>query len=268
MTNYSNSAAEILRGIRTSKPIVHNITNFVVMNFTANVLLASGASPIMAHAPEEIDEIVAAAGSVVVNIGTLSGSWIDSMKLACRSAQERGKPVVLDPVGAGATRLRTETALTILREYSPAVVRGNPSEILALAGMEPATRGVDSVDPVEAAMEAATHVALGHDTVVAVTGARDFVTDGRLSLTVSGGSRLMCFVTGTGCAASALVGAFIAKESDALIAASGALAYLSLAAERAEKQSKAPGSFRTALIDQLYSITSEDLQFDSRIIRS
>ena len=198
-----------LTRIRERTPLIHNITNFVVMNDTANVLLALGASPVMAHAIEEVREMVAYAGALVLNIGTLEERWIEAMLAAGEEANARDIPVVLDPVGAGATGLRTTTTERILYAVKVAVVRGNPAELAAIAGMEAKIRGVDSVasgDPVAAARLAAAR--FGGAAVV--SGAVDYVADATRVAEVRNGHQLMGRITGSGCMASAMVGAFVA----------------------------------------------------------
>jgi hydroxyethylthiazole kinase len=263
--SYGKLAARILDRIRRSKPVVHSITNYVVMNSTANVLLAMGASPIMAHAPEEIEDLSKISNSLVINIGTLSRPWIESMHLAAATASSMGKPILLDPVGAGATGLRTTTSLNLIEYALPTVIRGNPSEVLSLSPQGGATRGVDSLHTVEDAIEAARAIAGSLGTVIAVTGERDLVTDGERSLIVTGGHALMGYVTGTGCAASVVIGAFLAEERDPMLAAASALAFFGLAGERAAAAAKAPGSFWVQVLDELYTISPEDLERSSRI---
>lgn len=265
MSEYGRIAGDTLRKIRESKPVVHNITNYVVMNSTANVLLAMGASPIMAHAPEEVEEIVKLAGAVVINIGTLSTAWIESMRLAARTCKATGKPFVLDPVGAGATMLRTKTASDLISDATPTVIRGNASEILSLSPKGGTTRGVDSIHSVEDAIEPARQVANSLGTAVAVTGERDVVTDGQRSLIVTGGHPLLGYVTGTGCAATVVVAAFLAREPDALLATASALAFFGLAGEKAAAQAQEPGSFWVKVLDALYAITPEELEAKARI---
>jgi hydroxyethylthiazole kinase len=265
MTEYGRTAGEILERIRNARPVVHSITNYVVMNSTANVLLAMGASPIMAHAPEEMEDISRISSALVVNIGTLSKPWIEAMHLACRFAVVANKPVVLDPVGAGATSLRTTTATDIIEQTRPSVIRGNASEILSLSPQGGTTRGVDSMHSVDEAVEAARSSASSLGTVIAVTGERDLITDGKRSLVVTGGSRLMGAVTGTGCAASVIVGAFLAAETDAVVASASALAFFKLAAERAAAEAPYPGSFWIKVLDALYTITPADLESHARI---
>jgi hydroxyethylthiazole kinase len=268
MVNYGARAGEILSRIRASKPVVHSITNYVVMNSTANVLLAMGASPIMAHAVEEMEDISAISNSLVVNIGTLSNAWIEAMHLACRIAVSTGKPFVLDPVGAGATKLRTQTALRIIGSSPPTVIRGNASEVIALSGQDGSTRGVDSVHNVEDALDTAGSIAQSLGTVIAVTGERDLVTDGSRSLIVEGGDRMMGYVTGTGCAASVIVGAFLALEENAVVAAAAALAFFGLAGQKAAAEAQAPGSFWVKTIDALYAISPGELEAQARIIEA
>ena len=265
MGTYARTAADILRNVRASRPVVHNITNYVVMNSTANVLLAMGASPIMAHAPEEVEEVVGIASSLVVNIGTLSKSWIESMILGSRICKVAEKPFVLDPVGAGATKLRTRTATQIIDAATPTVIRGNASEIMALSAEGGTTRGVDAVHHVDDASEAARNIARTLGTIVAVTGERDVVTDGSRALLITGGHPLMAYVTGTGCAASAVVGAFLSQRGDPLEATATALAFFGLAGEWAARQADAPGSFWVKMLDALYAISPQDLESEARI---
>src|ERR671926_1732147 len=191
------SPGTTLRTLRERKPLVHQITNYVVMNETANATLALGALPVMAHAREEVEEMVALAGALVPNIGTLSPDWVDAMLLAGRAANERGVPVVVDPVGAGATRYRTETARRILDEVDVTVLRGNAGEVATLVGIAAEVRGVESVDaggePAELAREAARSLGV----VASVTGPVDHVSDGDAVLGVSNGHVLLGAVTGT-----------------------------------------------------------------------
>ncbi len=265
MTERIKGSGALLESIRQTKPVVHSVTNYVVMNSTANALLAMGASPIMAHAAEEMEDLAKITNALVINIGTLSNLWIESMKMAGRIATVAAKPVVLDPVGAGATELRTNTAKEIIEWCRPTVIRGNASEILALSPEGAVTRGVDSAHSVEDAVEAARSIAQSLNTVIAVTGERDLVTDGERTLVVTGGDPLMAYVTGTGCAASVTVGAFLAVEDDAVLATASALAFFGLAGQRAGNQAKAPGSFWVKMLDELYTITPDDLEREARI---
>jgi hydroxyethylthiazole kinase len=258
-------SSDILEKIRREHPLVHNITNYVVMNFTANALLALGASPVMAHAVEEVEEMVGLANALVINIGTLSQPWIDSMVRAARAARARSIPIVLDPVGAGATRFRTETSRRLIGEAPVAVLRGNASEILAVAGQKGITRGVDSVHGAEDAWMAARDLAKTYGTVVAVTGAEDFVTDGVRVARISNGHPLMGRVTGTGCAASAITGAFCGAETDAFAAAIGALVTFGIAGELAALPNTGPGSFQVGLLDALDAIEGAAIRARARV---
>ncbi len=265
MREISQKAGSLLVQIRQTRPVVHSITNFVVMNSTANVLLAMGASPIMAHALEEIEDISAISDSLVINIGTLSNAWIESMESAAHMAITKRKPFLLDPVGSGATKLRTSTACNIARFATPTVIRGNASEILSIAQAGYGARGVDSVNTTEDAMEAASALAASLGTVVAVTGPKDFVTDGLRSVVISGGSSLTSCVTGTGCAASVIVAAFLAVEQDALLASAGALAFFKVVAEKASMKAAGPGSFWVQVLDELHNVSSRDVELGARI---
>ncbi len=245
--------------VREQSPLVHNITNFVVMNSTANALLAVGASPIMAHALEELDELLAIASALVLNIGTLSAPWIESMRAAGRAARERGLPAVLDPVGAGASRLRTETSLTLLHEARPAVVRGNASEIMALAGEAGQTKGVDSTRDASEAGGPAARLAREHGCVAVASGATDLITDGETIVRITGGHALMPRVTGMGCTATAIIGAFCAVNPDPLAAAAHAMAAMSAAGHKAAITAQGPGSMQWAFLDALHTLTRQDM---------
>lgn len=257
------SPGRTLRELRARKPLVHQITNYVVMNETANATLALGALPVMAHAPQEVEEMAAAAGALVLNIGTLSEHWVEAMLLAGKAA---AGPIVLDPVGAGATRYRTETAKRLLEELDIAVVRGNAAEIATLAGRDGEIRGVESIgaddSPDELAKEAAT--ALG--CIAAVTGPTDYVSDGRRMIAVSNGHEFLGTVSGTGCMATAVTGSFLAVKPDAPLEASvEALVALGVAGEDAAQAAKGPGTFHAALYDALYNLDPETLDDRARV---
>lgn len=254
----------VLDAIRTRRPLVHNITNYVVMNSTANALLAVGASPAMVHAAEEVEEFVALADALVVNIGTLSSPWIGAMHQAAARAASLNKPWVLDPVGAGATRLRTGTARALLA-HRPSVIRGNGSEILALAGSSGATRGVDSTTGSDAALDAARRLAADTGSVVAVTGAVDHVTDGSRILSCANGDVRMTRVTGLGCSLSAITGACLAAEPDPLLAALAACAILGVAGEIAAETAPGPGSLQVAILDRLADLDAPLLTARARL---
>jgi hydroxyethylthiazole kinase len=262
--NHATEAGRALARLREREPLVHNITNYVSMDVAANPLLAAGASPVMAHAVEEVEEFVAMAGALVVNIGTLSEGWVRAMHRAAARAAALGRPWVLDPVGVGATGYRNTVAAELLR-HRPTVVRGNASEILALAGEAGGTKGVDSTRGVDAAREAAGALARRVGCVVAATGTVDFVTDGTRARTVANGHPLMTKVTALGCSASALVGAFVAVGPDPLEATAQALAFVGLAGEIGARGAAGPGSFRVGFIDALSAIDEPALAKGARI---
>jgi hydroxyethylthiazole kinase len=257
------SAGTSLRELRERKPLVHQITNYVVMNETANATLAIGALPVMAHAPEEVEEMVGLASALVLNIGTLSQHWIEAMLLAGRAANERGTPIVLDPVGAGATRYRTETAKRLLDELDIAVIRGNAGEVATLVGVEAEVRGVESVGAAGSSAELARDAAGTLGTVAAVTGAVDHVSDGEQVIGVANGHELLATVSGTGCMATAITGCFLAVKPDApLEAAVEALVAFGVAGEDAAASARGPGTFHAGLYDALAGLDPEML--DSR----
>ncbi|MDD4887277.1 MAG: hydroxyethylthiazole kinase [Thiomonas sp.] len=258
--------ADVL-AVRQQQPLVHNITNFVVMNYNANALLALGAAPVMAHAREEVRDMAGIAQALVLNIGTLSPDWVEAMGMALDTARCRGIPVVLDPVGAGATPYRNHAIATLLAIGSPTVLRGNGSEILSVAGLEAATRGVDSAAASDDAVAAARALAARLGAVVCVSGATDHILapDGR-HLRLANGHPWMTRVTGVGCSASTLIGAFCAVQPDAFHATAAAMAYLGVAGEVATEQVQAAGAgvgqLQIALLDRL-----QLLDFDSFRIR-
>lgn len=261
----ARKAAENLKNLREKKPLIHNITNYVVMNYTANALLACGASPVMAHASEEVEEMVSFAGALVLNIGTLTPYWIDSMLKAGKRANELSVPIILDPVGSGATKLRTDSAKRVIDELSISVVRGNASEVLSLAHEGSQTKGVDSIHSVDEAVDAAIILAKELKTTLAITGPMDLITDGERIYRVSNGHELMGYVTGTGCTATVIIGAFLAIDPDPVEAATTALAYFGLAGEKAAINAKAPGSFQIAMLDALYTIDEKQMEEGAKI---
>jgi hydroxyethylthiazole kinase len=270
MSDVARAAAvrtgESLRRMREQRPLVHQITNFVVMNETANATLAIGALPVMAHAPEEVAEMATVAGALVLNIGTLTIEWIESMILAGRAANRAGVPVVLDPVGAGATTLRTQSAQRILAEVDVAILRGNAAEIATLAGRAAQIRGVEALDTGDDAGDLAAAAASALGCVVAVTGAVDAVSDRFTTLRVANGDPLLATVTGTGCIASALTGCFAAvNHGDPLAAATEALVALGVAGEDAALVSRGPGSFHVALYDALYALSPDSIDGRARV---
>jgi hydroxyethylthiazole kinase len=259
-----NAGAD-LAAIRERKPLVHQITNYVVMNETANATLALGALPVMAHAVQEVEEMARAASALVLNIGTLSDEWIDAMTRAGLAANQAGVPVVLDPVGAGATTYRTETARALVEDLELAVVRGNSAEIATLAGREAEIRGVEAVGG-GAGPELALQAAQALGCVVAATGPIDHVSDGSRVLTIGNGHELLASVTGTGCMSTAVTGCFLAvRPDDPLEAAAEALVAFGVAGEDAASHAAKPGSFHVALYDALYDLDPATLDSRARV---
>jgi hydroxyethylthiazole kinase len=243
-----------LATLRERKPLVHSITNYVVMNETANAVLALGTLPVMAHAKEEVREMVGLAGALVLNIGTLEEAWVESMLLAGGAANERGVPVVLDPVGAGATTYRTETAKRILDAVAVSVLRGNAGEVATLVGVEAEVRGVESVGAAGDAAELARTAARALGLVASVTGSTDHVSDGERTIAISNGHPLLASITGTGCMSTAVTGCFLASNENVLHAAAEALVAFGVAGEDAAVGAKGPGSFHVALYDSLAAL--------------
>jgi len=242
--------------VRENAPLVHCLTNLVVTNFTANVLLAIGAAPAMVVAREEAGEFAAMANALSVNLGTLDVPQTRAIRAAVDAANTAGKPWVLDPVAVGPLAFRTEFAFELL-DAKPAVIRGNASEIISLSGGTASARGVDSTAATDAALDAAQILALRTRATVAVTGATDYITDGRRTIALSNGSPLMTRVTGVGCALSATVAAFVGVASgpeEHWMATVAAVAYSTIAGELAARDAALPGSFAVAYLDRLASL--------------
>lgn len=255
----SEEIFEGLEKIRTSAPLVHNITNYVVMNNTANALLAIGASPVMAHAIEEVEEMVSFASCLVINMGTLSEKWVDAMLKAGQKALENGTPIVFDPVGVGATKYRSQTADKIIEICKPSVIRGNASEIMALSNSNITTKGVDSTKETNEAENSAKELALRTSAVVVISGEIDYITDGKTVMRIKNGSRLMTKLTGMGCTATAIIGAYLGVEKDILRATTMAMATMGICGQLAANISKGPGSMQVNFIDTLYNLSQEQI---------
>lgn len=268
-TDMKSYTCNCLSDIRQKAPLVHNITNFVVMNSSANILLALGASPVMAHARGEVEDMASLASAVVLNIGTLDDLWVESMILAGKSANQKGIPVVLDPVGAGATRLRTEAARRIMSECRVDVIRGNASEVLSLWDAEVSTKGVESsVSLSDNVADSAVRIAQVNKLVVAISGVEDCITDGTNTYRVKNGHPLMTKVTGLGCGLSAVTAAFCAVKPDELLqAVTAAFGYYGLCGDIAGQASGKPGSFFTEFLDALYSAGENEIMAAVRINR-
>lgn len=248
-----------MKALREKSPLVHNITNYVAMNFTANALLAAGASPVMAHAVEEMKDMTSIAGALMINIGTLDAQWIEGMLAAGRAMHERGGVIVLDPVGAGATPYRTQTAWQIIEECHPTIIRGNGSEIMALVNADVKSKGVDSSASSSDALQSAKVLAKRTGAIVTISGAIDYVTDGERVEQLSNGSPMQTLVTAMGCTASSMVAAFAAINPDPFEAALHGMALMGVAGEIAARRSVGPGSLLTNFNDELYLITPEVL---------
>ena len=259
------SPASLFSRVREVRPLVHHITNYVTVNDCANVTLAAGASPVMADAPEEVAEMAGMADALVLNIGTLSSAQVEAMLLAGRAANARGIPIVLDPVGAGATRFRTTTALLLLERLQIAVLKGNAGEIGTIAGTGAKVRGVDSAGLTGDPADICSRLAARLGCVVAMSGPIDVVADeGRVAF-VENGHPLMSTVSGTGCMASSVTGAFAAVAEDQFAAAVAAMAAFGLAGERAAEQAVGPGTFRPGILDALAGLDPSALSAGARI---
>lgn len=258
-----SSVWSALEDLRAKRPLIHNITNYVAMSVSANVLLALGASPAMVHAVEEVEDFVAISDALCVNIGTLSPPWVDAMRLAVARARSLGKPWVLDPVGCGATRYRTGVAaeLTVLK---PAVIRGNAGEIMSLAGEAGAGKGVDSLSGADEATSAAAALAARTGAAVAVTGAVDYVAGAEGLTAVHAGHALMPLSTALGCSLSAVTAAFAAVRPPRE-AAIAALAVFGAAGSAAAARLRGPGHLPAEICDELYALTPDTLAAHARL---
>lgn len=260
------SVCNDLEAIRRNRPLVHSITNFVVMNETANAILCLGGLPIMAHAKEEVEEMVGVAGALVLNIGTLEPDWIDAMEMAGKRANEKGIPVILDPVGAGATKLRTDSSKRLLDNVRISIVRGNAAEVATLAGMSAEIRGVESISSSDAAEVIAKEFASKTGCTAAITGAVDIVSDGRCVAKISNGHVMMAKVVGTGCMSSVIVASFAAVNSDPFTAAIGGLTAFGIAGEMAaEISGDRPGTFHVELYNALHAVNTDDIRSRAKI---
>ncbi|MDI6816369.1 MAG: hydroxyethylthiazole kinase [Actinomycetota bacterium] len=258
METFVKELADDLVKIREQKPLIHHITNFVVMNETANMTLCLGALPVMAHAREEVEEMVGFAGALVLNIGTLTPELIESMIIAGKKANELGVPVVLDPVGAGATALRTDAVKSLLKEVNMAVIRGNSAEIGILAGAGGEIKGVEAIGKNEHIVDAARSLAQSEGCVVSVTGAEDIITDGERIAFVRNGDAMMATITGTGCMSTTITAGFTAVQNDYFKAATGALVAFGIAGEKAAASTQGkPGSFHAVLYDEVYALDAD-----------
>lgn len=249
-----------LNKIREKKPLIHSITNFVVMNETANATLCIGALPIMSHAKEEVEEMVGIASALVLNIGTLTPDWIDAMELAGKRANEKGIPVILDPVGAGATRLRTDSSKRLLNSVKISITRGNLGELASLLDIASEVRGVESLGASESAAVVAGKFASAYGCIAAITGPVDVVSDGKRSAHITNGHPMLGKVVGTGCMSNVIVASFAGVDDDAFKAACGGLTAFGIAGEKAaEVSGNRPGTFHVELYNSLYELDEQDI---------
>ncbi|MBD3907214.1 hydroxyethylthiazole kinase [Chryseobacterium sp. Ch-15] len=253
--------------IRNTSPLVHSITNYVVMNNTANAVLAIGASPIMAHAKSEVEEMVNISHSLVINIGTIDEYWEEAMLLAAKKANELNKPWILDPVGAGATSYR-DSVLSKILSLNPTVIRGNASEIIALSKFSNTiTKGVDSTAKSNEALETAKTLAQHHKSIVCISGETDIIINENQEIHLKNGHPMMTKVTGLGCTATALIGSFIGIIENKTEAVVSAMSLLGIAGEIAAQQSAGPGSLQLNIIDKLYNITEDEFSTHLKMIK-
>jgi hydroxyethylthiazole kinase len=257
--------SDLFTAVREKRPLVHHITNYVTVNDCANITICAGGAPVMADAPEEVEEMAAVAGALVLNIGTLNKAQIESMILAGGMANDRKIPIILDPVGAGATRFRTETVQRLLDELKISILKGNAGEIGVLAGAGGKVRGVDSHGLAGDVVSITKDYAKSTKLVVTVSGATDIVTDGKRVLLIENGHPLMGSISGTGCMAASVTGVFAAVTDDMVIASAAAFAAFGIAGERAAAGARGPFTFKTSLFDELATLTPADLVKGAKI---
>jgi len=257
--------ATMLESVRQTKPLVHHITNYVTVNDCANITLCIGASPVMSHAQEEVEEMVSHAGALVLNIGTLDPYQAESMLLAGHAANDGGIPVIVDPVGAGATRYRTDFMSHMINEMQISVIKGNAGEIGVLAGADAGVRGVDSGEVKGNLSTIAHDFALETGIITVISGATDIVSNGRHIITIENGHPMMGRISGTGCMATSIIASFASVHQDLAEASAVSLAAFGIAGEHAGAISTGPGSFKTLLFDQLSALTPAELARDAKI---
>jgi hydroxyethylthiazole kinase len=250
---------KLLRMVRQDKPLVHHLTNWVSIYDCANVVKVLGASPVMAHAQEEVAQMSAIASSLVLNIGTLTVDLVKAMKIAAKTANRKGIPVILDVCGAGATELRDKSCFELLDECRIDVIKGNASEIARIAGEKVRTKGVDSSQIELNLQKLAKRLASERNCTVVITGKEDIISDGQRVFMVKNGDPMMSHIVGTGCMAASVIGTFAAVEKDLVLASSAGLAVFEIAAELAKKKAKGPGSFKEQLFDCLYKLDEKTI---------
>jgi hydroxyethylthiazole kinase len=258
-------AYSLLERIRVEKPVVHHLTNWVTIYDCANIVKVLGASPVMAHAPEEVAQMASISSSLVLNIGTLTEDFIQAMKIAAASANKKGIPVILDVCGAGATDFRDKKSFQLLDESRIDIIKGNASEIARISGEDVRTKGVDAQAVEKNMLELAARLAVKRRLTVVATGREDIVTDSRKTYLVKNGHPIMTHVVGTGCMATSVIGAFAAVHSDLAYACTAGLVCFEVAAELAAEQSTGPGMFKERLFDCLYNLDKETLDKMQRV---
>ncbi len=268
MEERRTDAFAVLARVRQDKPVVHHLTNWVTVYDCAQILKSIGASPVMAHAPEEVADMVRIASALVLNIGTLTTEFVEAMKLAAVAANQKGIPVILDVCGAGATRFRDQKTNEILDAAHISIIKGNASEIARVAGTNVRTRGVDSAEVQGDLLALSQSLARQRNAVVVATGAEDLVTDGNRTYRIRNGHELMTSVVGTGCMAASVIGAFAAVEPDLALAAACALSDYGIAAELAAKQATGPAAFKLQLFDCFHNLDRETVGSMAKILVS
>jgi len=255
----------ILEKVRTQKPVVHHLTNWVTIYDCANIVKVFGASPVMAHAAEEVAQMAKIASALVLNIGTLTVDFVESMKIAAQSANEKGIPVILDVCGAGATKLRDEKSSELIDQVGIDIIKGNASEVARVAGEEVSTKGVDASEVEKDLIEIAKTLAVARDCTVVITGEEDIVSDKGTHYMVKNGHEMMSHVVGTGCMAASVVGTFAAVEPDLAKAAVAGLCCFEIAAELAAKKSDGPATFKEKLFDCIYNLNEQQVESMKKI---
>ena len=248
----------LMEEVRKKRPLVHHITNYVTVNDCANITICAGGAPVMTDGVKDVEEMVRMASAFVINIGTLNERTVESMVIAGKAANAAGVPVILDPVGAGATKYRTETAERILREVKVDVIKGNAGEISILAGLGGEVRGVDSGSGSN--IDAVRVLAQRTGCVVGMTGPKDYVSDGKVTYELSNGSDLLGCVSGTGCMVSSVTGCYVGANGATAESVAAAISVFSIAGEIAAEGCNGPGTFKSALLDALFNMKAEDIE--------
>ncbi|HUS75960.1 MAG TPA: hydroxyethylthiazole kinase [Methanothrix sp.] len=258
-------ASDCLERVRREKPLVHHLTNWVTIYDCANIVKVFGASPVMAHAKEEVADMAGIASALVLNIGTLTSDFVDAMILAGKSANRKGIPVVLDVCGAGATKFRDDKCFEILDNVQVSIIKGNSSEIARMAGESVQTKGVDASIVEKNLQELARALAEKRKCAVVITGKEDIVADEKRAVLVKNGHPMMANIVGTGCMATSVIGTFAAVEKDCVAASVAGLVCYEVAAEIAARQAQGPGSFKEKLFDAVYNLEAETVEKMLRI---